>query len=128
MPKHTVYPFIQSFSGVELRCFDFYVKNSCEGMEKVWPNLCKMPSYYEYGCKLYCKACKPDESGAELNSKCGISKVLADKTQFHRVRRVVHGNDAKEGSYPWLASLNHDGRSFCGGALIDRQWVSVFDE
>ncbi|XP_066929836.1 chymotrypsinogen A-like [Clytia hemisphaerica] len=110
--------------GAESRCFDMTVRESCENMKTYFGDMfCKNPVFYQNTCKLFCKSCKPDESGAELNSKCGISKVLTNKPHFHRVRRVVHGNNAKEGSFPWLASLSYFGKHFCGGALIDRQWV-----
>ncbi|XP_065777778.1 chymotrypsinogen A-like isoform X2 [Muntiacus reevesi] len=37
--------------------------------------------------------------------------------------RVVGGHAAPVMSWPWLVSLQHQGRHFCGGALIGRQWV-----
>nr|CAI9694220.1 unnamed protein product [Rangifer tarandus platyrhynchus] len=37
--------------------------------------------------------------------------------------RVVGGHAAPMMSWPWLVSLQHQGRHYCGGALIGRQWV-----
>ncbi|XP_022617030.1 trypsin II-P29-like [Seriola dumerili] len=37
--------------------------------------------------------------------------------------RIVGGQDAAPGSWPWQASLNSDGFPFCGGSLINNQWV-----
>ncbi|KAM7244069.1 hypothetical protein CapIbe_004677 [Capra ibex] len=37
--------------------------------------------------------------------------------------RVVGGRAAAVTSWPWLVSLQHQGRHYCGGALIGRQWV-----
>ncbi|KAL2078806.1 hypothetical protein ACEWY4_026491 [Coilia grayii] len=37
--------------------------------------------------------------------------------------RIVGGQDAPVGAWPWQASLSRSGNHFCGGALINNQWV-----
>ncbi|XP_010902547.2 serine protease 27-like [Esox lucius] len=37
--------------------------------------------------------------------------------------KIVGGQDAHRGSWPWQASLHKFGSHFCGGSLINREWV-----
>uniref|UniRef100_A0A3P8YDN5 Peptidase S1 domain-containing protein n=1 Tax=Esox lucius TaxID=8010 RepID=A0A3P8YDN5_ESOLU len=37
--------------------------------------------------------------------------------------KIVGGQTATPGSWPWQASLQSSGRHFCGGSLINNQWV-----
>ncbi|WP_353571341.1 serine protease [Candidatus Albibeggiatoa sp. nov. BB20] len=42
-----------------------------------------------------------------------------------RQTRIVGGEDATEGAYPWIVSIHEtgDNESYCGGSLIHPQWV-----
>ena len=45
--------------------------------------------------------------------------------------RIIHGTDAKKGEFPWHSLLdlvvedkhNRDANNFCGGSIINDQWV-----
>ncbi|XP_068193687.1 trypsin II-P29-like isoform X2 [Antennarius striatus] len=50
---------------------------------------------------------------AQLES-CGIAPLNT---------RIVGGVDAPAGAWPWQASLHRSGSHFCGGSLINNQWV-----
>uniref|UniRef100_A0A8C2WUH9 chymotrypsin n=1 Tax=Cyclopterus lumpus TaxID=8103 RepID=A0A8C2WUH9_CYCLU len=49
-----------------------------------------------------------------INSICG---------QAPKNPRIVGGQNASPGSWPWFVSLNKAGGPFCGGSLINDQWV-----
>ena len=51
------------------------------------------------------------------SGQCGVTPV--------QQTRVVNGFKAKEGAWPWIASLQRSyGGHFCGGTLIAPNWVS----
>ena len=51
---------------------------------------------------------------ALLFAVCGITPLNT---------RIVGGEDAPPGSWPWQISLQMFGGHFCGGSLINREWV-----
>ncbi|XP_021099998.1 serine protease 27 isoform X3 [Heterocephalus glaber] len=52
--------------------------------------------------------------GAKAPVVCGHRKML---------NRMVGGQDAMEGEWPWQVSIQRNGSHFCGGSLITEQWV-----
>lgn len=37
--------------------------------------------------------------------------------------RIVNGQVAKEGDWPWMCSMLFNGRHICGGSLMNEQWI-----
>uniref|UniRef100_UPI003AAD242F polyserase-2-like n=1 Tax=Centroberyx gerrardi TaxID=166262 RepID=UPI003AAD242F len=68
-------------------------------------------------CKLLCVATLltllTHESRSQLE-ECGQPPLNT---------RIVGGEAAPPGSWPWQASLHISGRHFCGGSLINNEWV-----
>ncbi|XP_069011772.1 transmembrane protease serine 9-like [Embiotoca jacksoni] len=56
-----------------------------------------------------------DSSSTELSAElCGITPLNT---------RIVGGEDAPAGSWPWQVSLQRFGSHVCGGSLINREWA-----
>ncbi|XP_022599093.1 uncharacterized protein LOC111220318 [Seriola dumerili] len=64
-------------------------------------------------CVLTLASLLPAESHAQLDV-CGTAPLNT---------RIVGGEDAPPGSWPWQVSLQRFGRHVCGGSLINREWV-----
>uniref|UniRef100_A0A3B4YCG3 Peptidase S1 domain-containing protein n=1 Tax=Seriola lalandi dorsalis TaxID=1841481 RepID=A0A3B4YCG3_SERLL len=39
------------------------------------------------------------------------------------INRIVGGQSAAAGTWPWQVNLHRKGRNICGGSLINNQWV-----
>ncbi|CAF0711785.1 unnamed protein product, partial [Brachionus calyciflorus] len=51
------------------------------------------------------------------NSKCGVSSIKSSS-----LPRIIGGFEVIPNSWPWQVYL-HDGNKFCGGTLINNQWI-----
>ncbi|KAM5330262.1 serine protease 27 [Glossophaga mutica] len=51
------------------------------------------------------------------------AKALSVCGRPRRLDRMVGGQDALEGEWPWQVSIQRNGSHFCGGSLITEQWV-----
>uniref|UniRef100_UPI00398EACA0 chymotrypsin B-like n=1 Tax=Pristiophorus japonicus TaxID=55135 RepID=UPI00398EACA0 len=59
--------------------------------------------------------------GAAYGRNCGIPAITPVVTGY---ARIVNGEDAVPGSWPWQVSLQQtNGFHFCGGSLISENWV-----
>ncbi len=63
-----------------------------------------------------------------LFTACGARKVPLKRessveSDGNKVGRVVGGQDAQKGAWPWIASLRWLGGHVCGATLIDREWL-----
>ncbi|XP_044847484.1 serine protease hepsin isoform X3 [Mauremys mutica] len=59
--------------------------------------------------------CPTGQFLATLCQDCGRRKLSVD--------RIVGGQDASLGKWPWQVSLRYDGTHLCGGSIISSEWV-----
>eukprot|EP00112_Aurelia_sp_Birch-Aquarium-sp1_P004750 Seg154.8 transcript_id=Seg154.8/GoldUCD/mRNA.D3Y31 product="Chymotrypsinogen 2" protein_id=Seg154.8/GoldUCD/D3Y31 len=89
-----------------------------------WKGLCTNASYrrfMETYCKQTCGLCgtppQPPTAGPPQppSGQCGSPQVQAG--------RVIAGDDAKRGAWPWQILMLYRGRTMCGGTLVAPNWV-----
>ncbi|XP_056587484.1 enteropeptidase [Triplophysa dalaica] len=57
------------------------------------------------------------------NFPCGLRKVPLKSDTDKTPGRVVGGQDAQKGAWPWIVSLHWQGGHVCGASLIDSEWL-----
>ncbi|XP_007933100.1 enteropeptidase [Orycteropus afer afer] len=55
----------------------------------------------------------------QCNHKTCGKKMVAQEVS----PKIVGGNNAKEGAWPWLVALYYDGRLLCGASLVSKDWL-----
>ncbi|KAM4531591.1 polyserase-2-like [Odontesthes bonariensis] len=70
-------------------------------------------AFYKLICVAAVLTLLSQESDSQL-SQCGRAPLNS---------RIVGGQDAPPGSWPWQVSMNIFGTHICGGSLINNQWV-----
>merc|ERR1719187_840163 len=82
--------------------------------------------YYQYmktDCRRSCNFCGGGPNTPKPNTPrpggnggaCGVSMFQAG--------RVISGQTAREGAWPWQILMKHNGRAGCGGTLLSPEWV-----
>jgi hypothetical protein len=61
--------------------------------------------------------------GGELSQDVSSEMVGSLRSGHGGFARIVGGVEAPPGAYPWMASLQLGNSHFCGGALVDPNWV-----
>jgi len=91
-----------------------------------WKIICDTNDYVQKRCPQTCGLCgptvppQPTTAPPPLPSinpvgSCGKPEV--------QMSRVIAGDDAKKGAWPWQILLLFNGRPGCGGSIISNRWV-----
>lgn len=49
---------------------------------------------------------------------CKVANVDCGRIQSRRLGKVVGGQEAREGEFPWMVSITRRGGHFCGGSIL----------
>ena len=70
-------------------------------------------------CMRSCVCMCTTRDGAANSRQCGRPEIQPHLDSH----RIVGGQEAVQGGWPWQVSLRLSGRHMCGGTLIDDRWV-----
>jgi len=86
-----------------------------QGFCTYWPSV-------KVECPVSCGVCIPPTSAPTPPppsivppGQCGIPQV--------QMSRVIAGEDAKRGTWPWQILMMYNGRPGCGGSIINSRWI-----
>ncbi|XP_017879850.1 proclotting enzyme-like [Ceratina calcarata] len=89
------------------------------GIATTWPT--KKPAWWPGASTVPSTSSeKPSETVVSIDTshnQCGAKNGIQDQ------ERIVGGQDADPGEWPWMAALFNAGRQFCGGSLIDDRHI-----
>ena len=106
-------------------------KSSCPE----WANsgYCKgiYEQFMKQNCRKSCKHCSGggggggggDGGGCGGDGGAGGGGGGSGKCGYKPSARIVGGTEAPKGAWPWQALITSWGFGFCGGTLVDEQWV-----
>jgi len=58
-----------------------------------------------------------------INATHWNEEICGTRPLTQNPHKIVNGNEALPGDWPWQVSLNNNGRHFCGGSLINSEWI-----
>ncbi|KFQ25561.1 Transmembrane protease serine 11E [Mesitornis unicolor] len=71
-------------------------------------------------CLLLISELNKEKGDDLLNNCCGIRK---QQFSFTGVERIIGGQRARDGEWPWQASIQLDGTHRCGASVISNTWL-----
>eukprot|EP00794_Sanderia_malayensis_P006701 gene6701-7463_t len=88
--------------------------------------ICKNDQTADY-CNRYKQYCKHPQYGKIITNSCKKTCGGCEEPPCgqgpDKLQRVVGGTDAEPNDWPWQAMLTSNGKYYCGGTLIAKQWV-----
>lgn len=109
--------FLQDFSSNCKELLRSYPICSDFAMQYVCLKTCAISKEFPLSCgKRFITKNDEKETSTEGDLK-------TEETSIFRSKRIVGGQEAKEGSWPWQAALMFKGSQYCAGALVSPSWV-----
>ncbi|OAD59342.1 Serine proteinase stubble [Eufriesea mexicana] len=118
-PDHTIPPLPTHPPYLELPTFSTIkpvFTSKKPAVATTWPT--KKPAWWPGAPAVPTTSEKPLGTISSIDtSQCGAKNGVQDQ------ERIVGGQNADPGEWPWIAALFNGGRQFCGGSLIDDKHV-----
>lgn len=118
-PDHTIPPLPTHPPYLELPTFSTIKPVSTSKKPDIattWPT--KKPAWWPNVPTVSTTTEKPSATISSIDmSQCGAKNGIQDQ------ERIVGGQNADPGEWPWIAALFNGGRQFCGGSLIDNKHI-----
>ncbi|KAI1303134.1 Coagulation factor X [Halotydeus destructor] len=88
---------------------------------------CKATVEHLSGCELSTAARLTVNTRLDMDAICGkpvLGKPSKSKPAVDNYGKIVGGQDAQRGAFPWQVMFwDYKRRTFCGGALLNERWV-----
>jgi len=88
--------------------------------------LCSHHSYVRRRCQKTCNLCHPATAAPNTPPPGPLPSVVptgsCGRPQV-QMSRVIAGDNAKRGAWPWQILMLYNGRPGCGGSIISNRWV-----
>ncbi|KAI1893666.1 hypothetical protein AGOR_G00126050 [Albula goreensis] len=109
-------------------------KKKCDGQDDCGDNTdeSECPKTSVVKCSDYTYRCKNGKCISKLNPECdglpdcedGSDELNCDcGKQPYKSQRIVGGQNAEEGEWPWQVSLHIKGSHVCGASIINNRWL-----
>lgn len=88
-----------------------------------WGEMCATNDYVQRQCPKTCHLCEPAPPTVPPGPMPSINPVGACGKPQVQLSRVIAGDNAKRGAWPWQILMLFNNQPECGGSIIANKWI-----